>query len=309
MTIIPPFLQAGDAVGVITPAGYIQYEDLQPGLAYLHDWGLQVKEGTYLTARNGQFAGTDEQRLADLQAMLDDPSVKAIFAARGGYGCSRIVDLLDWRQFKAHPKWLIGFSDITVLLTQIYQEGFASIHGPMIRHLMQEGGELAVASLKQLLTGQPITYSIASHPFNTSGHTSGTLIGGNLCLLAHLAGSNTLPDTTGKILFIEDIGEYYYNLDRMVIQLKRAGVFDNLAGLVVGQFSEMKDISSSYFGKDAWEIIHEHVQTYDYPKVYDFPVGHVADNRALPVGIPVHLQVEEKESSLSIDFQQNLPLL
>lgn len=310
MTIIPPFLKNSDSVGILSPAGYIRYHDLLPGLAWLKDsCEFDIIEGDALTAVNGQFAGSDDVRLADLQAMLDNPEIKAIFMARGGYGCSRIIDRIDWTTFRKHPKWLIGFSDITVLLSQIYQEGYASIHGPMIRHLMQEGGEKAVESLYQLLSGQAIEYTLPSHHYNQAGTAEGELLGGNLCLFTHLIGSASQPATRGKILFLEDVGEYYYNLDRMVIQMKRAGLFDQLAGLIIGQFSEMKDISSSDFGMTAWEIIHYHTKEFSYPKVFDFPVGHVPDNRALPVGVPAKLQVSPSQTSLWITFQPHHSLL
>lgn len=309
MAIIPPFLESGDTVGVLSPAGYIKYHDLLPGLAWLRDsLNFNIIEGKALTAVNGQFAGSDEERLTDLQAMLDNPDIKAIFMARGGYGCSRIIDKVDWTAFKKYPKWLIGFSDITVLLAQAYQEGTASIHGPMIRHILQDGGELAVDSLQKLLAGQPVKYSVQPHIYNNLGTATGELIGGNLCLFTHLIGSVSQPDTKGKILFLEDIGEYYYNLDRMVIQMKRAGIFDQLSGLIIGQFSEMKDISSSDFGMKAWEIIQYHTKEFTYPKIFDFPVGHVPDNRPLPLGIPVQLHVSPDQVSLMIDFQSNYQL-
>ncbi len=301
MITLPPFLEPGDTVGVLAPAGYISYQDLLPGLNYLREsWRLHVHEGGALTQVSGPFAGSDEERLADLQSMLDNPDIKAIFAARGGYGCSRIIDRINWTAFRKNPKWVIGFSDLTVVLTHLYQEGFASIHGAMIRHLMQPGGEKALSSLRQILSGDNIRYTTTDHLFNHPGKATGELIGGNLCLFTHLIGSGSLPDTTGKILFLEDVGEFYYNLDRMVIQMKRAGIFDHLAGLVIGQFSDMKDLSSSDFGMTAWEIIHSHTKEFSYPKVYDFPVGHVQDNRALPVGCPAMLHVTGEGSALDI---------
>ncbi|WP_247231856.1 LD-carboxypeptidase [Telluribacter sp. SYSU D00476] len=299
LLIVPPFLQPGDTVGVLAPASRVSYDDVKPGLAVLRDqWNLNVIEGQSLTSSYYQYSGTDDLRLHDLQTMLDDPAVKAIIAARGGYGCSRLLDKLDFTTFRQHPKWIVGFSDLTALLSHLHGMGYVSLHAQMAKIFTKEGGEEALESLRRMLFGEEVGYSIPSHPFNQHGEATAEVVGGNLCLLAHLMGSGSELDTTGKILFIEDVGEYFYNLDRMMIQMKRGGKLDQLAGLLVGQFTDMRDNSDPTFGKDAYEIIREHTQEYSYPICYNFPTGHVADNRAMGVGLPARLVVEEQGASL-----------
>jgi len=296
---IPPFLQSGDKIGIVAPASMVRYEDLLPGISLFRDeWKLNVVEGKTLKSSYNQYSASDEDRLADLQAMLDDPSIKAIIAARGGYGCSRIVDQLDFTNFIKSPKWLVGFSDLTVLLSQLYQLGYASVHAPMAKSITLEGAEKAAESLRSILFGEHPGYSVAPHKFNRTGSAVAEIIGGNLCLLTHLIGSPTQIDTEGKILFIEDLNEYLYNLDRMMVQMKRAGKLSHLAGLIVGQFTDMKDNANPSYGKTAYEIIHEHVTEYDYPVTFNFPVGHVADNRAICIGMNTFLDVNKEDVEL-----------
>ena len=298
---IPPFLKPGDKIGIVAPASAIKYADILPGIERLrNEWKLEVVEGSTLKSSYNQFSATDEERLSDLQKMLDDPSIKAIIAARGGYGCSRIIDGIDLSDFLKSPKWVIGFSDLTTILSHLYNIGFASLHSHMVKSMMQEGASEAAESLRKILFGEFPEYNIAPHRLNRTGNATGNLIGGNLCIFAHLIGTETDIDTTGQILFIEDVNEYLYNLDRMMIQLKRAGKLNQLAGLIVGQFSDMKDNSRPTFGKDAYEIVAEHVSNFDYPVCFNFPVGHVADNRAMIVGMPVNLDVNH--SSVSFRF-------
>jgi len=288
----PAFLKPGDRVGVLAPASIVKYDDVVPGIKLFREqWGLEVVEGKTLHTSYNQFSASDADRLADVQEMLDDPSIKAIIAARGGYGCSRIVDKLDFGQFLQNPKWIVGFSDLTAFLSRTYQLGFASIHAPMAKSITSAGSEVAAESLRQMLFGELPEYSVPGHVLNRTGQVSAQVVGGNLCLLAHLIGSETEIDTNGKILFIEDINEYLYNLDRMMIQLKRSRKLSNLAGLIVGQFTDMKDNSSPTFGKDSNEIIAEHVAEFGYPVCFDFPVGHVGDNRAMGVGMHAALNV------------------
>ncbi|MCF0070434.1 LD-carboxypeptidase [Dyadobacter sp. CY261] len=288
----PAFLKPGDRIGIVAPASIVKYEDLVPGIQlFTEQWGLEVVEGKTLRTSFNQFSASDEERLADMQQMLDDPSVRAIIAARGGYGCSRIVDLLNFEKFKRNPKWIVGFSDLTAFLSRTYQLGYASIHAPMAKTITVAGAEAAAESLRKMLFGELPAYDVPAHALNRPGHAIAQVIGGNLCLLAHLIGSETEVDTTGKILFIEDINEYLYNHDRMMIQLKRSGKLSGLAGLIVGQFTDMKDNSSPTFGKDSYEIIHEHVAEFGYPVCYNFPVGHVGDNRAMGVGMQAELIV------------------
>lgn len=300
----PAFLKPGDRVGVLAPASIVKYEDIVPGITmFTEQWGLEVVEGKTLKSSFNQFSASDEDRLADVQQMLDDPSIKAIIAARGGYGCSRIVDRLNFDKFLQNPKWIVGFSDLTAFLARTFQLGFASIHAPMAKTITCAGAELAAESLRQMLFGEMPAYDVATHPLNRTGNATAQVVGGNLCLLAHMIGSETETDTNGKILFIEDINEYLYNLDRMMIQLKRAGKLDKLAGLVVGQFTDMKDNNSPTFGKDSYEIIAEHVAEFGYPVCYDFPVGHVGDNRAMGVGVEAALSVSEH--GVQLRFQSN----
>lgn len=295
--IIPPYLSPGDTVGVVAPASRVRYEDCLPGIQILREkWHLHVREGITLREEYFQYSATDAARTADLQRLLDDSKIKAIIAARGGYGCSRIVDQLDFTEFRKHPKWLVGFSDLTVLLSQANTLGIAALHAPMVKSMAQEGGEKAMESLRRALFGESISYKIPAHPANRKGEGTGPVTGGNLCLLGHLLSSSSAVDTSGKILFIEDINEYLYNIDRLMIQLKRAGQLDQLAGLVVGQFTDSRDNSDPPFGQTAYEIVAEHTKDYAYPICFNFPVGHVPDNRALPVGMVAKLEVGEAAS-------------
>lgn len=299
--IAPGYLQKGDTVGVVAPASRVNYRDVEPGIALLKEqWGLNVVEGKTLTNDYFQFSGTDRERLEDLQSMLDNTEIKAIIAARGGYGFSRLLDQLNFSIFKESPKWLVGFSDVTAVLTHLETLGFQCLHAPMAKLFCQEGGEEATESLRKALFGEKLSYTIPAHDFNRYGTADGRLVGGNLCLLAHLIGSKSEIDTQGKILFIEDVSEYLYNLDRMMVQLKRSGKLSNLAGLIVGQFTNIKDNAAPVFGKDAYEIVREHVSEFDYPVCYDFPVGHVADNRTLIIGATAKFEVDEGGVVLNI---------
>ncbi len=297
--IIPEPLQPGDRIGVVAPAGAICYpDDITNGLRMLADWGLSIAEGQTPALQHFQYAGTDGQRLADLQRMLDDPGIKAVIAVRGGYGCSRIVDGIDFSAFTRSPKWLIGFSDITLLLCHLEKLGYAGIHGPMVKQLGSEGSGVASEYLRKILFGEPVRYEVAPHPMNRPGTISGQLAGGNLCLLAHSIGSFSETDTHGKILFLEDVGEQLYNLDRMMWQLGRAGKLSGLAGLIAGHFTENKG-TPEVFGQDAYDIIAAHVSGYGYPLLFGFPAGHVPDNRPLVVGKKAVLEVGENGSVLS----------
>ena len=295
----PAFLKPGDRVGVLAPASIVKYEDVLPGIRlFTEQWGLEVVEGKTLRTSFNQFSASDEDRLADMQQMLDDPSIKAIIAARGGYGCSRIVDTLNFDKFLQNPKWIVGFSDLTAFLARTFQLGYASIHAPMAKTITCAGAEMAAESLRKMLFGELPGYEVPVHHLNRAGQATAQVVGGNLCLLAHMIGSETETNTDGKILFIEDINEYLYNLDRMMIQLKRSGKLAKLAGLVVGQFTDMKDNNSLTFGKNSYEIIAEHVAEFDYPVCYNFPVGHVGDNRAMGVGIRAAFKVSEQAVEL-----------
>ena len=299
--IIPPYLKKGDTIGMVCPAGYMPKEKMKTCIEVLQrDWGFRVKEGKTLGSGENYFSGTDAERLADIQEMLDDPEVKAVLCARGGYGVGRIIDQIDFRKFRKHPKWLIGFSDITVLHAHIHTRyHIATLHAPMAG-AFQDGGHKNefVQSLRKSITGKKSSYEAAVHPFNHPGKVSGVLVGGNLALLAHLVGTSSDLRTKGKILFVEDVGEQLYNIDRMFYQLKRSGKLDKLAGLVIGGFTDCKDTDRP-FGKTAYEIIHDLVKEYTYPVCYGFPVSHDKENYALKVGGTYTLSVSRNKVKLS----------
>jgi len=292
MIKIPPYLRKGDTIGIVCPSGYMPADKAQTCIKVLQEWGYQVKIGKTLGHQFHYFSGTDQERLEDLQKMLDDTTVKAILCGRGGYGMSRIIDLLDFKIFKKNPKWIIGYSDITLLHAHLYtQLKTASLHSPMAAAF--NDGEFEneyIQSLKKILKGGSYKYRSTAHPMNQFGTASGELVGGNLSLLAHMTGSRSAFHFNKKILFIEDIGEYIYNVDRMMIQLERSGALQNLAGLVIGGFTDMKDTVIP-FGATITEVIHERVKKYQYPICFDFPVSHSRENYPLKVGVKHELKV------------------
>ncbi|TMI63379.1 MAG: LD-carboxypeptidase [Bacteroidetes bacterium] len=300
MSQIPPYLQPGDTIGIVCPAGYMQFENAQTCIDTLLQWGYKVKTGKTLgsTSQN-YFSGTDEERLKDFQEMLDDEEVSAVLCGRGGYGMTRIIDRINFKKFRKNPKWVIGFSDITVLHSHIYANyDIATLHAPMSA-AFNDGGAVNeyVQSLRKVLKGKAISYNCASHEFNRLGEATGELVGGNLALLAHLVGSESDIKTKNRILFLEDIGEYLYNIDRMMYQLKRAGKLAKLAGLIVGGFTDNKDTDRP-FGRSAYEIIRDTVSEYKYPVCFGFPVSHEKENYALKVGVKYDLRVDTFEVSL-----------
>ncbi|MBX3256322.1 MAG: LD-carboxypeptidase [Chitinophagaceae bacterium] len=293
---IPPYLKKGDTIGIVCPAGYMPIEKAQACIHTLQQWGYKVKAGKTLGGMStNYFSGTDEERLNDLQQMLDDKEVQAILCGRGGYGVSRIIDGIDFSAFKKKPKWLIGFSDITVLHTHIHTRyKTATLHAPMAGAFNDDGpASVYVQSLQKALGGKKCAYTADAHPLNRKGRAEGLLVGGNLALLAHVTGSISEPDTKNKILFIEDVGEYIYNADRMLLQLKRAGKLDHLAGLIIGGFTDMKDTDRP-FGKPVYEAIHGIIKEYSYPVCFNFPVSHGKENYALKCGIRHALSVGKK---------------
>ncbi len=296
--IRPATLQKGDIVGIVGLACKIDITQILPAVAVLEQWGLNVILGESVYSAYHQFAGNDELRRDDFQKMLDNQDIKAIFSARGGYGSSRILGQLDYSQFAQNPKWIIGFSDITAVHGQLHRLGFESLHATMPKLFTQIGGEFSLESLRKCLFGEALNYQITPHCFNRLGQAKGRLIGGNLCLVAHLLGSDDEMDSDGKILFLEDVSEYLYAIDRFMVQLKRAKKLDKLAGLIVGHFSETQD-NAVPFGKSPYEIIQEHVQDFDYPVCYGFSVGHEPDNWAMPCGRNLTLVVEENQVILS----------
>ncbi len=293
----PPYLHKGDTIGLVCPAGFMPLEKVLECVRVLNEeWGFKTKLGKTIGTEFNYFSGTDEERLADFQQMLDDDDVKAVLCARGGYGVGRFIDQVDFSNFKKKPKWIIGFSDITVFHSHVYRNYYIStLHAPMA-NAFNDGGyqNEYVQSLRNALEGRKLKYQVASHEFNRKGETIGELVGGNLAILAHLSGTDSDLKTKGRILFIEDTGEYLYNIDRMMYQLKRSGKLDKLAGLIVGGFSDMKDTEKP-FGQTAYEIIKELVKEYDYPVCYGFPISHEKENYALKIGVGYKLKITKSK--------------
>ncbi|MEO5783825.1 MAG: LD-carboxypeptidase [Ginsengibacter sp.] len=302
---IPPYLQKGDIVGLVCPAGFMPLEKAQVAIDTLEQWGFKVRVGNTVGGESkNYFSGTDTERLKDLQQMMDDKKIKAIMCARGGYGMGRIIDELNFKKLKKNPKWIIGFSDITVLHSHLFTKyKMASLHAPMAAAFnddhpdsYQDKNEF-VESLHKALTGEEGSYKCATHPFNKNGKVTGRLIGGNLSLLAHLIGTSSDINTKNTILFIEDIGEYIYNIDRMLFQLKRSGKLEKLAGLIIGKFSDMKDTERP-LGQTTEEVIRDVIKEYDYPVCFNFPVSHEKENYALKIGLEYELTVADKNVTL-----------
>jgi len=294
--IQPPTLQQGDTVAIISTARKITREDIQPAIDLLEQWGLNAVVGKTIGLDNHQFAGTDEDRARDLQQALDDYAVKAIWCARGGYGTVRIIDSIDFSVFKENPKWLVGFSDVTALHSHIHNMKVQTLHSLMPITVDGNTPE-ALESLRKTLFCEPITYTVESSSFNRNGEAKGELVGGNLSMLYSLLGSESAIKTDGKILFIEDLDEYLYHIDRMMMNLKRNGYFDKLKGLVVGGMTKMND-NTIPFGKDAVEIIVDNTKEYNFPICFNFPSGHIKDNRSLVFGREVTFKVTDNETEL-----------
>ncbi len=295
--ITPPYLKKGDKIAIISTARKIVHKEIETAITILKYWGLQPIIGKTIGIEDHQFAGSDEQRTADLQRMIDDRGIKAIWCARGGYGTVRIIDQIDFTSFITHPKWIIGYSDITVLHSHIHNMGIASLHAVMPIDIGKSSRE-ARESLKRSLFGDEITYAFLSSKKNKSGSCTGKLIGGNLSILYSLCGSPSSIHTDGKILCIEDLDEYLYHIDRMFQNLKRNGYFTNLSGLIVGGMTKMHD-NAIPFGKKAKKIILDTVKEYDFPVVFNFPMGHIEDNRALILGAEVSLSVSKEKVDFS----------
>jgi len=295
MIATPSYLQKGDVIGIVCPSGFMPVEKASECIRVLNEeWGFLTKVGKTLGNEFHYFSGTDEERLNDFQQMLDDDEVKAVLCARGGYGLSRIIDQIDFKKFKKNPKWIIGYSDVTILHSHLYSNYYvSSIHAPMAAAFNDAGYiNRFVQSLRLVLEGKKIKYSCEPHEFNKKGEAIGELVGGNLTLLAHLVGTDSDIKTRGRILFLEDVGEYLYNIDRMMYQLKRSGKLSKLAGLIVGGFTDNKDTERP-FGQTAYEIIRDVVKEYDYPVCYGFPVSHGKENYALKIGVGYKLEVRK----------------
>jgi muramoyltetrapeptide carboxypeptidase len=293
MNIAPPYLKKGDKIAIVCPAKKLP-KPIDAAVAILQSWGLEVVIGETVTADYHQFAGTDTLRTADLQGFLNDSEIKAIIAGRGGYGTIRIIDELDFSAFEAEPKWLIGFSDITVLLSHALAKlNTQGIHAQM-PYTFEESTPEALESLRKVLFGEKVDYRYESSFTNKTGEANGVLIGGNLTLLIAVEGSVSEMDFTDKILFIEDVGEHEYSIDRMMRILKRKGKLNKLKGLIVGAFNELGE-EKIPFGQTPEEVIYELVKEYDYPVCFNFPTGHIDDNRAMVLGAQVSLRVNKNE--------------
>lgn len=296
----PLYLKKGDTIGITCPAGFITVEDIQPAITKMKEWGFDIKVGSTIGKKDFTFGGTDEERLADLQQMLDDKNIKAIMCARGGYGAVRIIDTIDFKKFIAHPKWIIGFSDITVIHAHLNKNfGIASIHSKMCNSFPADWSKAepvqieTIESIQKCLVGQKMNYTAIPNEKNKLGIAEGVLIGGNLKTLETLAGSKSDINTDGKILFVEDTGEYLYSIDRMFWNLKRTGKLSKLKALIIGGFKikPSEDLADE-FGKNLYDIVLEKIKQYNYPVCFDFPVGHQKNNFALKCGVMHQLNVK-----------------
>jgi len=292
----PEYLQKGDKVAIVAPAGKIDRKKVESAADMLKSWGLKVEIAQHVFDNEFAFSSNDNNRMADFQKALDEVDIKAIFCARGGYGSLRIIDKLDFTNFQISPKWIVGFSDITVFHSHIHTNfEIETIHGIMSAGLNPKSNEerKSMVSLKNALFGNPLIYEMDKTPLSRMGSAEGQLAGGNLAILCSLIGSASDMDTENKILFIEEIGEHLYRIDRMMWTLKRAGKLAKLKGLIVGGFTDIPDKKSD-FGKSAHEIILEITRDYDFPVWFDFPAGHQKDNQSLILGRDVSMEVDEK---------------
>jgi len=302
---IPPYLQAGNTIGLIAPAGFITMEEMQPALIEIQSWNLSTKCGATIGTRNNTYSASDEERVKDMQEMLDDDKLQAIMCARGGYGLIRIIDELDFTKFIQKPKWLIGFSDATVLLNHLYHNfGIASLHSKMCNSfpdnplLADEMQNATIQSIRKALFGEKILYEIPLNASNKNGKATGVLIGGNLKTIESLYESDSELHPENSILFVEDTGEYLYSIDRMFWGLKRAGKLAKLKGLVIGGFKIKPDDPGEEFGKTLEETVLEKIQEYNYPVCFDFPVGHQKNNFAIKHGMIHTLHVSSTKCTL-----------
>jgi muramoyltetrapeptide carboxypeptidase len=303
--ISPAFLRTGDIIGITAPAGYITSEEIRSAVQKMESWGYQIKIGETIDKRDFTFGGTDEERARDFQHMLDDPKIKAIMCARGGYGVVRIIDKLNWEKFKAKPKWIIGFSDATVIHSHLNKNfGIASIHSKMCNSFPDDWSLAepiqveTIESIQLTLSGRKMKYTVTPNPQNKSGIADGVLIGGNLKMLETLAGTRSDINTAGKILFVEDTGEYMYSVDRMFWNLKRTGKLSQLKGLIIGGFKIKVDEDSDDFGRTLQDVVLEKVKAWHYPVCFDFPVGHQKNNYALKCGVKHRLSISPDNVTL-----------
>ncbi len=307
--IQPSYLQKGDKIAIVAPAKRMLEGELDEAIALIESWGFQAVLGNNIYKEfdlGYRYAGTDEERAEDFQWALNDPEIKAIWCARGGYGSVKIIDLLDFTQFLQHPKWIIGYSDITVFHNHVNRLGIATIHGVTAKKLADtEYHPNSYPSLYETLTGKPINYSIPStNKYNNEGEAEGILVGGNLSIVYSLLGSESAIDPKGKILFLEDWFENWYAVDRMLMNLKRNGIFDQISGLILGSFTHMDtedENPENYnhpFDPKTYDVIHQLTKTYNIPIGYEFPAGHTGYNLSLKMGEKVHLKVDSNSVNL-----------
>lgn len=289
--ITPPPLSPGDTVCLVSTARKISREELQFSITLLKGWGLKPVFGKNLHKESNQFSGTDDERLSDIQNAINDTGIKAIFCAKGGYGTTRIVDRIDFTPLLRKPKWICGYSDVTAIHNHLHSNyNICSLHSAMPIGFHNNSPE-ALNSLRDALFGKFPEYTIPSHPFNRAGETEGVVVGGNLSMLYSLSGTNSDIDTKGKILFIEDLDEYLYHIDRMMQNFRKSGKLANLAGMIVGGMSDMNDNAVPY-GKTAEEIIAEAIAPYGFPVCFNFPAGHIPDNRTIIISKKARLSVK-----------------
>ena len=299
--IRPEYLKAGDTIAIAAPSGVLNDHEnyINKAKKLLESWELNVIIGKNVFNNYGHFSGTDKERTKDFQRALDDKTISAIWCARGGYGAMRIIDDLDYTEYLKTPKWIIGYSDITAIHNDLHILGSESIHSIMCKSIEDKDidNDRSIQALKDVLFGNKLSYNFNNKPENKLGKTSGQIVGGNLTLLHGLIGSKSSINTDGKILFIEDLGEYHYHIDRMLISLKRAGYFDNCNGLVVGDFSDLRK-NTTPFGKDIKEIILDAVKEFDFPVLFDFPAGHEELNMPIILGRNIIMDVNSSKSTI-----------
>lgn len=295
--IIPQKMNVGDSIGIISTARKITRKELRPAVEILESWGLKVIFGKFLYEENNQFSGTVDQRVVDLQNMINDSSIKAVLFARGGYGTVQVIEKVNFSKLRKNPKWIIGYSDITVLHSHLHQLGFATLHATMPINF-SKNSKASLLSIKQAIFQVGNIIESTPHQFNRLGKVQSEVVGGNLSVLYSLLGSRSDLDPSGKILFIEDLDEYLYHIDRMVINMKRNGKFENLKAMIIGGMTDMND-NPIPFGKNAEEIILTYTEEYTFPICFGFPSGHLDDNRALILGVASELDINENGVSLS----------
>ena len=303
--ITPPYLQKGDTIAIVAPAGILtnRKDVIDKAKELVESWGLQVVYGKHLFDTAGHFSATDEQRAEDFQKAMDNHNIKAIWAGRGGYGTVRILDRLDYTKFIESPKWVIGYSDITALHSHLNTLGYETIHGMMGTSLDDDPEKIVetLRTFKKSIFGENLSYSLVSVKENRSGTGTGKLIGGNISLLASMLGSESQMNADGKILFIEEVGEYKYSMDRMLQSLKRAGFFEKCKGIIVGDISKIKS-NSTKWGSSMEQLILDVFKEYDFPILFNFPAGHEPDNRSLIFGRTIEMNVT-KEGISTVVFK------